>query len=474
MPAVVGTCISFCPTAEARLRKSSGGVSDLESIATDSQWPLIKWYSRSAAGAIVETHDVRPLHVLLRVVEHILHRVISRNGWRVSAAFASDRLRAVRVDAYMQEFSGGAWARALVAQLRFHAALSLALLRTTSTSTRVRGESGLSMIENDARIEETGNDAWAALRFEAAQEMVVRESEVTAVVPLAVVGWNADALTLFLEVQSLRLASSLATRFDAPGGLRAMPLIAETAPFAAAAAAAAVRRSSKGSSSSGDTAIGVLVLWRALVNVAKAWHSGARWSEFLTRVDTFPRGSCREGMRASELIRGILARCVPYARAGVLAAFNDAILSRLSFPASALATQLRIRDGGKQQPAWLHAAQFAVRLGVGIRDAEGVRIVGDNAHAALQEIIVNGNINDVSLAFDKSKIVTQSCGNLGEINFEAIEKRLALTPRREEGGGQGGLAEVCESESNDDFTAFLFWEMEGGGGGGGGGKKFVF
>ena len=453
MPAVVGTCLFFCPTAEAKLRKSSGGVSDLENIETDTQWPLIKWYSRSAAGAIVETHDIRPLPVLLRVVEHILHRVISRNGWRVSAAFASDRLRAVRVDAYMQELSGGAWARALVAQLRFHAALSFALLRTTSsssssslsTTSRVRGgESGLSMIENDARTEETGNDAWAALRAE--QEMIARES---------VGGWNDDTLTLVLEVQSLRLASSLATRFDAPGGFRAMPLIAETAPFAAAAA---LRRASSSTSTSSATA--VLVLWNALVNVAKAWHSGARWSEFLTRLDTFPRGdSCREGIRASELIRGILTRCVPYARAGVLSSFNDAILSRLSFPASALATHLKIRDGNRttvRQPAWLRAAEFAVQLGVGIRDADGVRIVGD-AHAALQETLVNGNtINDVSLAFDKSKIVTQSFGNLGEITVEAIEKRLALTPRREEGEGEkGGLAEACDT---DDFTAFLFGE----------------
>ena len=182
MPAFVGTCQTFCPPGEAKIRATSGGVSEMEDLAFDSPWPLIKLFSRSAAGAIVETCDVRPSAVLVRVVEHVLFRVVARKGWCAAAAFAADRLRAARVDAYMQELSGGAWARALVTQLRFHAALAYALIRVTECeavpngicSTCPSANCGVASIfsttDNDLRTDETGNDAWAALRDEARRE----------------------------------------------------------------------------------------------------------------------------------------------------------------------------------------------------------------------------------------------------------------------------------------------------------------
>ena len=248
------------------------------------------------------------------------------------------------------------------------------------------------------------------------------------------------------EVQSLRLAFSLAAQLGASAGVRAVPLIVETAPLAAAAARA------------GGMCSEAAALWQAVMHTAAAWH-GARWGEFLKRADQLPRGSSCSSARACELVQGLLSRCVPYARAGLLSALNDAVLARLSFPASALALHLRIRTrvGAAREPAWLRAATFAARLGVGVRDANGLRIAVADVHAALAAAQAAG-ATDVSLAFDKAAPVSPSVGALSDITPAALERRVVLTPSRDRiDCSPANLATACNDNAEGGaFSNYLF------------------
>jgi hypothetical protein len=369
-------------------RASSGGVSALEDVTPGSEWPLVKWYSRSAAGVTVSACDVRPASVLVRVVEHLLSKVVSRKGWRVAASFVTDRLRSTRVDAYIQELAGGMWARALVAQLRFHAALSFALSAGGDDETG-KEDAAFLLRENGARAHEAGDDAWTALLDEARLEARSKRD--------AVQSDGASALALILEVQTLRVALAVASSpsASASAGMSVTHLLAAAAHLARSAMRL-----------DGD-AKEAAALYFATVKAAAAWSS-CRWKEFLARASSLPRGQSRRSIRAANLARCVLSRCFHHARCELIRAFNDAVPARLSFPASALASLLHVSQediSGRGLSAHYRAARFSVQLGIGLREPDGAR--SENALTLLDK---NRESAEFSLVFDKSIAVKCSTG----------------------------------------------------------------
>jgi hypothetical protein len=387
MPSIEGICFDFCPRDEALQRASSGGVSALEDVTPGSEWPIVKWYSRSAAGVTVSACDVRPAGVLVRVVEHLLSKVVSRKGWRVAASFVTDRLRSTRVDAYIQELAGGMWARALVAQLRFHAALSFALLAGGGESGKE--EAAFLLRENSVRASEAGDDAWTALLTEAKSEARHK----------AVQSDGVSALALILEVQTLRLALAVASSpsASASAGMSVTQLLAAAAHLARAAMR-----------TDGD-AREAAALYLATVKAAAAWSS-CRWKDFLARASSLPSGQCQRNIRAANLARCVLSRCFPHARCELIRAFNDAVPARLTFPASALASLLHVSqedNSGCGHTAHFRAARYSVQLGIGLREPDGAR--SDNALAMLDN---NRESVEFLLVFDKNIAVKSSTGDV--------------------------------------------------------------
>ena len=116
---LAGRCGAFCPPSEAAERRHNRFLSPCE-VAPGRQ--LVKRYSRSAAGVTFDEHTLRPLPVLQRVVAYLLGDVLPSVGVSFEAryGFVSDRLRAVRQDAAVQQLCSVALLRLLVASARFH------------------------------------------------------------------------------------------------------------------------------------------------------------------------------------------------------------------------------------------------------------------------------------------------------------------------------------------------------------------
>ena len=119
-PPLAGACEQFCPTREARERVANKFLSSCEGGAR--QRPLVKRYTRSAAGVSFDSTTLRPEATLLRVTRYLLETLLLDEGLPLSDSygFVSDRLRAVRQDAAIQQLCSVDTLRMLVTAARYH------------------------------------------------------------------------------------------------------------------------------------------------------------------------------------------------------------------------------------------------------------------------------------------------------------------------------------------------------------------
>ncbi|XP_076033594.1 SAC3 domain-containing protein 1 isoform X1 [Oratosquilla oratoria] len=126
---IVGTCMTMCPTAEIMLRQREGLVHPLEMRLDASgkktkygdSKQMVKAYTRSAAGQVINPASIRPLPVLAKSVNFLLTSVCSRQNtpWSLIYSFVSDRLRAVRQDVIVQGLGHLNVVQVLLPTLRF-------------------------------------------------------------------------------------------------------------------------------------------------------------------------------------------------------------------------------------------------------------------------------------------------------------------------------------------------------------------
>ncbi|EQC37263.1 hypothetical protein SDRG_05487 [Saprolegnia diclina VS20] len=96
---IVGTCLGYCPLHEAKERRK---MQDLSKYERPPYVP-VKKYRRSAAGAIIKPHDVRPVHVLVETTTYLLSLLPSQLTLPLDLYhFLDDRFRAVRSDLTLQ------------------------------------------------------------------------------------------------------------------------------------------------------------------------------------------------------------------------------------------------------------------------------------------------------------------------------------------------------------------------------------
>jgi hypothetical protein len=332
---VQGQCATFAPPNEARTRR-------LHRCEEGSPaWPVIKSFSRSAAGSEVRAEDVRPEHVLCGAVDHLLGAVLTRPDMALRDGFISDCLRAARVDGSVQRLRSARWAHALLRMARYHVAAGYLM-----SELRVAGEAGgLDAVGNDARCGEALGDAAGVVAALGGGAPPALAAEVHALCLLRALAAPPEAATVIV---------ALATRqLRACGG---------TGAAAAAAAAAAAR-------------------WRLALAPALAWLGG-RWGEFLRRAGALPPGE--------PLFRAALHPLLPLARARLLAALNEAVPRALPFPVAAAERALAFTGGSRSalgggeggggegsgggggltvedEPPWFRAARFAAQLRVEVR-----------------------------------------------------------------------------------------------------------
>ena len=315
---ILGTCADFCPSSERALRNA------LEFEDDALSYPLIKSFSRSAAGMSQTLEaDVRPLPVLSRVVAHLLGAVLARFGMRASS-FICDRLRAVRVDGFVQSLRGAEWGFVLLASARF---FSVDSARAKNAHDRAAALT---------RTAETLDDARVSLHAAACDD--------------------SRALAAALEVDALRLAC-------APD--MAPLLLRESLPLLVLARG----RTSTAACADSDAAreiADLLDFFTDVTRVAAAWRAG-RATIFLVRWKALtapPRGACRAAARGRALARAVFLHYIAQARRAALASLCAAV--RNGMPVATFAHLLGWRadeDGVAQAAAW------AAERGIAVADA---------------------------------------------------------------------------------------------------------
>lgn len=107
---IKGTCESFCPDAEAKLRIKERLLHYYELKNGEKNVPgqLVKTFARSAAGVKApRAKDLRTERCLQKTVEYLLKDIIldKRRSYNFIYDFIFDRLRAVRQEVVMQQYN---------------------------------------------------------------------------------------------------------------------------------------------------------------------------------------------------------------------------------------------------------------------------------------------------------------------------------------------------------------------------------
>ena len=348
--AVTGTCASMCPAAEAAQRRGAKALHELEQWQGSPQ--LLKRYTRPGADeANPPASDVRTLPALVEATRHLLGApVLLRHDVSLAscAAFITDRLRAVRADCRMQGFHHAAPAALamLVAHARYHVCVGYTLGGTVCAD--------FDPAMNDARLLEVLCDCadWSAA---ASLESPPRDA--------------AAVLDLLAETAAIRLLLSVHDAGEAAAQLRAVCGLAPTVmrhPLYLAATEAAVHWSC------GD--------WRGVLHLA----------DRAAAAGVLPGVSHQQ----SRILRLVLHRLLPRARAGLLRAFGLALNPREALPLRDAATLLGLGgassptagvaaadgtvgrlqspggdDVGGEALGWFHVARMARLLGVEVVSA---------------------------------------------------------------------------------------------------------
>jgi hypothetical protein len=402
-----------------------------------ASFPVVKAFSRSAAGVEIRAPDVRPESVLLAVVDHLLGAVLRRGDMALRDGFIADRLRAARVDGSVQQLRSAGWAQALLRMARYHVAAGYLM-----SEVRAAGEAagGLDAVSNDQRCGEALDNAAEVVGALAARG-----------------GGGAPPPALAAEVHALRLLRAL----TAPGEV----------------AAGIVRVTSKqlhacrcgggggGGGAPAAPAAAAFARWRLALAPALAWLGG-RWGEFLRLAGGMPPGE--------PIFRAALHPLLPLARARLLAALNEAVPRALPFPLAAAERALAFtggsrsaaggrRSGGsegapphiEEEPPWFRAARFAVQLRVEVRGEGGAPTTADGLFALLREWLAAGEgasertraaVAALALHFNKAAPLPL---RPEEAAGADLKLRVALCPLREDAflGSAAGAASAAALES---------------------------
>lgn len=308
MALVTGTCSTGCPAREAADRSPPTGCE--ETVG------LVKRYARSAAGYRMDAAEVRPLSVLLDCTSRLLVHIRGCPQPRdACAAFVSDRLRAIRQDAIVQQAASPALFVALIHMLRFHEAAAFLL-------TSVQGGCW-DVVQNDQRIAEVvdlAHEVWDRLfvqsRGEASAEM-------------------APLRSLHAELLSAQLLLAWPDAAETKTLLRAMLREGATADPVTARTVTATR-------------LWAACRWEGLLRELDAWSD-----EEPGLVDASPP-ACNLGRT---FLRCLAQRYVPLVRAALLRTLNVAMLDRQPMPVAAAASLMHFRTQ-PSSPTWFQCARF--------------------------------------------------------------------------------------------------------------------
>ena len=446
-----GQCATFAPLEEARSRRLHRCEEE-----GSAAWPVVKAFSRSAAGRALRAEELRPEPVLCAAVDHLLGPVLLRNDMALRDGFIADCLRAARADGAVQRLCSARWAHALLRMARYHVAAGYLM-----SEVRVTGEAGgLDPIANDARCGEALGDAAGVVGALAAR------------------AGAAPPAALVAEVHALRLLRALAAPPEVVAGI----VGAATAQLRACRGAAA-----GGGGGGGEAHARAVARWRLALAPALAWQGG-RWGELLRLAGAFPA--------EEPILRAALHPLLPLARARLLAALNEAVPKALPFPLAAVERALAFSGGSRsalgaggsggggsggggggggdsgntgaphaeEEPSWFRAARFAVQLRVEVRLAsEGEGAAGPPATASdLFRLLgewrgaaggadgeaagrVREGVAAIALHFNKAAPLP---ARPEEAAAADLKLRVALCPLREDAflGGAAGCASVAALE----------------------------
>lgn len=356
---LVGTCNAFVPVPEANERTHSKFLSSCECGPLNR--PLVKRYTRSAAGVSFEPHMLRPEPVLLDVSHYLLSTVVvdSTLSLEDSYGFVSDRLRSVRQDAAIQQLVSLPLARVLVASARYHVLVYRVATSNGSRSTQAAvplggsGDQGDSFnpVMNDSRLNEC-----VAHGLGVCNELLRVSGE-----PVSSDN-KAEMLSLHGELLSYQLALAF---LDAPSAGAMLRTLVRT-------------KREQLRHPMVQFVTSVMARW-----VAQDWHGVLRSIDALGEPRAIVAlGTAADGYAAT-LLWCLLQRYAPLARLHLLRGLAEAFPARIALPLDVAIGLLRFRDGtasvdqsaeGLQSAAWEFAARFCLQLGQAVAlqsEAEG-------------------------------------------------------------------------------------------------------
>jgi hypothetical protein len=406
---LAGTCLFFCPEREREerlLHRHLHAILERDTAAL----PLLKCYSRSAAGKEILASSVRPEAVLCGVVDHLLSAaVLCSPGVDPFDGFVADRLRAVRCDGCVQDLRSLAWGGALVRQVRYHLGMGYFL---GGLGPQAEGGGALDAHTNSERTGEALGVARGVLLS------LLEEAEGggggAAAAAAAEGAAGARLRALALEVHGYALVQALSQ----PAAVKA--LLAQAAPLLRAAPGSAREA------------------WGALLPPCMAWLGG-RWSQFIRLLEALP---CAPAPVL--FARCALHRLLPLARANLLQALNDAlgVPRQALLPVPALQVALGFRGGGGGggggEPAWFQTARFLVQLGMEVREGGdgGARCpLGRLGELLRGAAAAGGREEVVALTAVLSKASPLQCLGQGPAAVPreaALKAQAALAPLRED------------------------------------------
>ena len=427
-----GTCLQFCPRSEVLQRRGNLGSGEDGS----EKYPLVKSYTRSAAGSEILPECVRPLSVLCAVVKHLLSSVLSRPGLSLDDGYIGDRLRAARADACVQRLSCPEWAVSLVHQTRYHLLVSYLL------SGIVVGDQAQMNFEREG---EALGDAVSCI-------METLQGEKAGYC----VGGDGESPNLFsigLEVLGYSLILAL------PQPLAVRGVLFQASLLLPAATPQAQEH------------------WRAVLAPCLAYQSG-RWGEFLRLTDSLLLPSTSPCPHPAIFFsRCALHRHVPAARLALLCAFNDSVPKQRPFPVCDLARLLRFRAGSRAlnfnhstsvpslsgtshlenssesppaatnecEPAWFRVSRLLIQLRLQLQTPVSVcRDEKEPSPCTAQRLIVlrdswlQGSVESrdeaatLEVVFDKTKPPANSARSTSHDDIAQLRLSLVSMPSRED------------------------------------------
>lgn len=110
---IIGKCKQMCPRSEIAVKKRLPSVFECDLNGNFREDYAIKEYNRSSAGKEIDDSEIRPLPVLIKTIDHIIHYVIEKKTNTSPETseiqmyyFVGDRLRAIRTDITTQKLKG--------------------------------------------------------------------------------------------------------------------------------------------------------------------------------------------------------------------------------------------------------------------------------------------------------------------------------------------------------------------------------